>query len=197
MAIGIENYPNIDTTNPTGYPNGNIKDNTGLGDGTPIDVETTADIHQTFYKLLSNASITATNTPDNATNGYQYFEALEFVACRPFIATGFTFTNTGFNVWGNAGGGFFGIGFSKTGNNLAHLSGVVTNSAGGSPASTNVGTLPVGYRPSSNVAVTAYTTQSGGGAILLSISTAGVITSTTAVSGSESIYLDGISFRLA
>ena len=76
MAKGIENYPNIDTTDPTNYPNGNIKDDPAGLIGTPINKLTTADIHQTFYRALNRSNITANNTPDNATNGYQYALAL-------------------------------------------------------------------------------------------------------------------------
>ncbi len=77
MAIGIENYPDIDTSDPSNYPNGNIKDDsTGVaGDGTPINVETTADIHQTFYRALAQGGITANGDPDNVSNGYQYAQA--------------------------------------------------------------------------------------------------------------------------
>ena len=73
MAKGIQNYPQIDTTNPTAYPNGNIKD---APSGTPVNVVTNADLHQTFDKLLRELGTTANNTPDNETNGFQYVKAM-------------------------------------------------------------------------------------------------------------------------
>jgi hypothetical protein len=73
MAKGIQNYPQIDTANPTAYPNGNIKD---APSGTPVNVITNADLHQTFDKLLREVGTTANNTPDNETNGFQYVKAM-------------------------------------------------------------------------------------------------------------------------
>jgi hypothetical protein len=95
MAIGIQNYPNIDTSDPTNYPLGQIKDDpTGIA-GTPVDVETNGDIHQTFYRSLKQVSITASNTPDNATNGYQYGLAFGLESWQ----------NTGTLTFGALGGG--------------------------------------------------------------------------------------------
>jgi hypothetical protein len=77
MAIGVENYVNVDTSNPSDYPNGNIKNKTGPGatDGTPVSVHTYTDVHQTFYRALAQAGITASGDPDNVSNGYQYAQA--------------------------------------------------------------------------------------------------------------------------
>ena len=66
MAKGIQNYPNINTTDPTAYPNGIIKD---TPNGTPVNVVTNADIHSTLDKLLRYQGANANNTPDNETNG--------------------------------------------------------------------------------------------------------------------------------
>lgn len=89
MAVGIENYPNLDTTDPANYPAGNIKDNPGDATGTPMNVLTTADIHQFFYKLLDRAGITADGVPDNVGNGYQYINALfDENQSTPTVGTG-------------------------------------------------------------------------------------------------------------
>lgn len=77
MAIGIENQSNIIAAGTAGYPNGDIKDRTGSTPGTPVNRKVYADIHQFFAKLLRLAGITANNTPDNETNGFQYITALE------------------------------------------------------------------------------------------------------------------------
>lgn len=90
MAIGIENYPNIDTTDPTNYPDGTIKDDPTGVSGTPINVLTTQDIHQTFWRALFQVQETASGDPDNITNGYQYGKAFGLEAWR----TGGTLTFT-------------------------------------------------------------------------------------------------------
>jgi hypothetical protein len=76
MAIGLENNPN-NSAITVAYPYGGIKDNTGLGDGTPINKFTNDDIHQTIRKLLELAGITPNGLPDNVTNGFQYVNALD------------------------------------------------------------------------------------------------------------------------
>ena len=82
MAKGIQNYPNINTTDPTAYPNGIIKD---TPNGTPVNVVTNADIHSTLDKLLRYQGANANNTPDNETNGYQYFKAMLQVLPNKYI----------------------------------------------------------------------------------------------------------------
>ena len=58
------------------YPFGDIKDNTGVGDGTIANRKMFADIFQTVGKIFADAGITPNNTPDNVSNGYQLYEAL-------------------------------------------------------------------------------------------------------------------------
>lgn len=76
MAIGIENYPNIDTSNPSDYPDGRLKDNPGNRTGTPINRLTNGDLHQFFAKLLRDSGIEANGLPENEYSGHQYIEAL-------------------------------------------------------------------------------------------------------------------------
>lgn len=75
MAIGLQNKPNV-TTPSAEYPYGNIKDNTGSNDGTPVNVLVYADMHQFFEKLMAEASVSANGLPDNATNTFQLYQAL-------------------------------------------------------------------------------------------------------------------------
>lgn len=75
MAIGLENNPN-NSAITVAYPYGGLKDNTGAGDGTPINKLTNDDIHQTLRKILELAAITPNGLPDNVTNGFQYITAL-------------------------------------------------------------------------------------------------------------------------
>jgi hypothetical protein len=64
-------------TAPDGtYPYGQIKDDTGSNDGTPVNVLTNGDIQQFFQRLLQTSGITVNNLPDNLDNGFQLFESL-------------------------------------------------------------------------------------------------------------------------
>ena len=82
MAKGVENYPNIDTSDLAAYPNGIIKD---TPNGTPVNVLTNSDIHSTLDKLLRYEGATANNLPDNETNGYQYLKALLQVLPNKYV----------------------------------------------------------------------------------------------------------------
>jgi hypothetical protein len=62
--------PNVD------YPRGDIKNNSGANDGTPVDRNVYGDIHQFFEKMFAESGLTANNMLDNETNGYQLYEAL-------------------------------------------------------------------------------------------------------------------------
>lgn len=101
MAIKLENKTNV--TAPGGdYPYGNIKDDTGVGDGTPVDKQVYADFHQFFARMLALSGITANNLPDNQTNTFQYYLALKKLANIPTALVtlgattidGYTFTLT-------------------------------------------------------------------------------------------------------
>ncbi len=76
MSIGSDNYPN-GAAITTDYPHGGIKDDTGVGDGTPVNKLVYDDIHQTFRKILLLSAITPNGLPDNVTNGYQYNNAMD------------------------------------------------------------------------------------------------------------------------
>lgn len=75
MAIDLLNKPNTEGTS-VDYPYGNIKDDTGSNNGTPVNKEVYADFHQFFAKLMAEAGISYNNVPDNFTNGFQYFLSL-------------------------------------------------------------------------------------------------------------------------
>jgi len=75
MAIPITAKPN--TVAPGGaYPYGNIRDNDGSGNGTPVNALVYADFHQFFAKLLDVGGVAANGLPENATNTFQYVTAL-------------------------------------------------------------------------------------------------------------------------
>lgn len=104
MATGVENYSPI--TAPGGaYPYGNIKNNPS---GTPVNVLTNADYIQFFARMLDIANMTANVLPDNLTNGYQYFIALQEIInynlaeiFKLYIGTTYS-TVTGYRISGLA-----------------------------------------------------------------------------------------------
>jgi len=75
MATGLENFPNI-TPPDSDFPSGRIKDDTGINDGTPVDLFTNGDVQETFAKLLRLAGIAPNGSFDSEYNGHQYIEAL-------------------------------------------------------------------------------------------------------------------------
>jgi hypothetical protein len=82
MAITIGTQTNIDKSNLAAYPNGQIKDDSGIGDGTPINCVTSSDIWEFFDKLMRLADISFNNDFDNEVNGYQYVQAAIALASK-------------------------------------------------------------------------------------------------------------------
>jgi len=76
MAKKLINIPNTGPAN-VDYPNGKINDDSGSGNGTPVNEAVIGDIIQFFQKLLIGAGITANNLFDNDNNGYQLVDALD------------------------------------------------------------------------------------------------------------------------
>ena len=58
------------------YPFGGQKDDDGTFNGTPLDAEFSGDYVQFFEKLFDESGIVSNGLPDNATNGFQLFDAL-------------------------------------------------------------------------------------------------------------------------
>lgn len=73
--IKLEDKPNAEAPS-VAYPYGNIKDNNGTGNGTPVNKIVYADFHQFFAKMFAESGLVSNELPDNETNGFQYFEAL-------------------------------------------------------------------------------------------------------------------------
>lgn len=74
--------PNIDNSDPVKYPNGRIKNNTGGGNGTPVNEEVYGDLHEAKDKLLRLYGILPNGLPDNETNGYQLIDGLIALATK-------------------------------------------------------------------------------------------------------------------
>jgi len=78
--------PNVDNSDLVNYPDARIKDNSGTGDGTPVNERVYGDVVQFFLKLKRLAGLTENNLPDNETNQYQTIEALkEFASKNNYI----------------------------------------------------------------------------------------------------------------
>lgn len=75
MAIKLENKPQVEAPS-SAYPFGNIKDNTGSNNGTPVNKLVYADFHQFFAKMMDESGIVYNNQPENNTDGFQYWLAL-------------------------------------------------------------------------------------------------------------------------
>jgi hypothetical protein len=75
MAIKLENKVNTEAPS-VAYPFGNIKDNTGSNNGTPVDKNVYADFHQFFAKMMDESGIAYNDLPDNNTDGFQYWLSL-------------------------------------------------------------------------------------------------------------------------
>lgn len=98
MAIELTAKPN--TTGPSlTYPYGQVKDNTGAGDGTPVNKEVFEDYIQFFHKMFATAQIVDgtlnyNNVPDSAYDGFQFFEAfllaMYTAKFEPLAAAGYT-----------------------------------------------------------------------------------------------------------
>ena len=73
---------NIDLSDPSNYLNGRIKDNTGSGDGTPVNERVYGDFHQLFAKLMNLSGLSFNNLPENETNGYQFIDSLRSLATK-------------------------------------------------------------------------------------------------------------------
>ena len=81
MAFRIVDFPNTSAISGS-EPYGNIKDDTGSNDGTPVDKQVYADKHQFFAWLMDKAGVTPNSLPDNLTNGFQLGQALLILTDR-------------------------------------------------------------------------------------------------------------------
>lgn len=82
MARDKKFAPNIDNSNPSVYPNGRIQDNTGSGNGTPVNNYVYSDLHEMKDKLMRLYNIDYNGLPDNETNGFQTIDALRALASK-------------------------------------------------------------------------------------------------------------------
>lgn len=90
--------PNVDNSNLGVYPNGRIKDNTGGGNGTPVNEFIYGDLHEMKDKLMRLYGIAYNDLPDNETNGFQLVEALRALASKNDFITALSTDGTILNV---------------------------------------------------------------------------------------------------
>lgn len=80
--IPLKNNPNVDNSDPGNYPDGRVKDNTGSGNGTPVNRNVYGDLHSNISKLMRLYGIVPTELPDNETSGFQIIDALIALASK-------------------------------------------------------------------------------------------------------------------
>ena len=89
MAKDLQNKTNVLPPNGD-FPSGDIINDSGVGDGTPVTKNVYGDFHQFFAKLLRDATTAPTvnfvtnDLFDNTSNGFQLNEALALVAAFDF-----------------------------------------------------------------------------------------------------------------
>lgn len=170
MAIFLANKEN--TENPNGeYPFGNIIDDDGSGTiGTPVNVQVYGDFHQFFAKLMDAAGIAYNGVPDNAYDGFQYWEALNF-----FIEYTAQQTPTYAGIY--IAHGTSPIKFRKSANKTVRIKGRInTNTSEGNPVvNSTIFTLPVGFRPLETQVFNAQDISTPFASIPLQITSAGVV----------------------
>lgn len=98
MARDKAAQANINNADPANYPNARIKDNTGLGDGTPVDEAVYGDIHEFFAKMMRLYGISYNGVPDNETTGYQLIEAARALATKNDFILPITSSNNKLSV---------------------------------------------------------------------------------------------------
>lgn len=74
MAIELSAKTNVQAPD-SDYPYGQIKDDTGSGDGTPVDAAVYGDFHQFFARMFALSGLNYNGLPDNDYSGFQYIEA--------------------------------------------------------------------------------------------------------------------------
>jgi hypothetical protein len=80
--IRLQDKVNTDAPD-SDYPFGKVRNDSGIGDGTPVDFDFLHDYTQFFEKLMSESGITPNGLPDNEYSGFQLYEAFRKMS-RPY-----------------------------------------------------------------------------------------------------------------
>lgn len=76
--IKLQNKPNTNAPSAS-FPYGDLRDNPGDNTGTPVNRELLSDIMQTVEKIVAESGITPNGLLDNASNGWQLYDAMRKV----------------------------------------------------------------------------------------------------------------------
>lgn len=82
MARNKADLINIDKSDLVRYPNGRIQNDTGSGNGTPVNEVTKGDIHEFFDKIMRLSGTAHNGLPDNEVNGFQFVDAIIALASK-------------------------------------------------------------------------------------------------------------------
>lgn len=182
--IPLSDKPNVESPSAE-YPFGNIKDNTGTNNGTPVNKLVYADFHQFFEKMMAVAGITANGLPDSETNGFQLFEAL--LGAMKTQNEWITIEESSFpSGWFVLSGDQAAYRINRIGE--VEMKGTVVNGSAGPVAFTI--TLPTGFRPPNPIKFNVFTTSGEG----VGVNTSGVVTATGNDSTGNLVYLYGVRF---
>lgn len=160
MAINLRLKQNVLTPNSE-YPYGAIQDDTGANNGTPVNTEVYGDFHQFFAKMFAASGLTYNNLPDNAYDGFQYYDALVAVITlginvHSLAQTNATWTSiTLVNNWQNAGTGHDAE-YWKDPWGWVHVRGWVRRSNSSTGDNVGMFIFPSGYRPAKTVGMMTY-----------------------------------------
>ncbi len=101
MGRRLATKQNVDAPSLT-YTFGRIRNNPGNNSGTPFDESLYGDIQQFMEKMFDASGLVANNLPDNDTNGYQFFQALQnnIYKYKSIISTLGT-TSLGYDAFGS------------------------------------------------------------------------------------------------
>lgn len=197
--IALKNKSNV-TPPTTTYPHGRITDDTGVGDGTPINQLTNQDIHSFLQQLMVDAGITPNNILDNEYDGFQLNEALgRFIRkisplVLPYSDGPWINSNQGTYApnWADSSTPFQ---FRLTRNGTCvQLKGHPIRS-GTNAGFENVYTFPVGYRPSASRLFMSWDTALGAVAIM-QVATTGVLTMILSPVSGPDLQFDNVEFVL-
>lgn len=104
------------------------------------------------------------------------------------------FTNSGSNVWANKYPGTHNQAHYRLDKKQVWMSGIITNTSGSSPATSDIMTLPTEARPANDTFVMVWGGLPVEAPILVKIGSDGKVTSATGISGD--VYLDGVSYKI-
>ncbi len=96
MARNLALKTNVEPAD-SDYPYGKIKDDSGVGDGTPVNELVYGDMHQFFARMFAKSGLVYNNLPDSDYSDFQFFEAAQKL-WKNFIGVRIISTNTNTTV---------------------------------------------------------------------------------------------------